>query len=76
MKAKPYKLGYSSVNDIYQQIRFKKQLNVNLLLFHDTKMKTTYLNVVNPEFARQNDKLKELLYYGDGLVVKNNQKRK
>ncbi len=60
----------SGVNGIYQQIRFKTQLNANLLLFHDAEMKTTYLNRVNPEFARQNDKLKELLHYGDRLVVK------
>ncbi|RTL52777.1 MAG: hypothetical protein EKK39_06255 [Sphingobacteriales bacterium] len=60
----------SGINGIYQQIRFKTQLNAYLLLFHDAEMKTTYLNRVNPEFDRQNDILKELLHYGDRLVVK------
>jgi hypothetical protein len=60
----------SGVNGIYQQIRFKTQLNANLLLFHDAEMKTTYLNRINPEFNRQNDKLQELLHYGDRLMLK------
>lgn len=60
----------SGVNAIYQQIRFKTQLNSSLLLFHDAEIKTTYANSNNPEIDRQNDKLKELLHYGDRLVVK------